>query len=170
MAALRGPGTPGPDEAGETEIAAQALGLVLTRANGEVYPKVPAMQLRALHFIEDHEPVNLTRLTEELGTIPSSASRLCDRLQAAGLLDRRTAVTDRREVELVLTSDGRRLLERLRAARRADLAEVLAAMTPQGRAALLHGLREFTAAVERQAPAGVHPGPRPIRPADQETA
>ncbi|SDC30080.1 MarR family transcriptional regulator [Actinokineospora iranica] len=149
-AALRGPGAPGPDEALETEIAAEALGLVLTRANTAVYPKVPAMQLRALHYIDRHEPINLTRLTEELGTIPSSASRLCDRLQAAGLLDRRAATTDRREVELVLTGDGRRLLDRLRAARRADLAEVLAGMTPQGRAALLHGLREFSAVANRE--------------------
>ncbi|MGQ0841079.1 MarR family winged helix-turn-helix transcriptional regulator [Actinokineospora sp.] len=148
MAAGLGPGSLGPDEAAETEVAARALGLALTRSSAAVYPKVPATQLRALNFIEAHEPVNLTRLTEELGTIPSSASRLCDRLQAAGLLDRRAATTDRREVELVLTGDGRRLVERLRAARRADLAEVLGAMTPQGRSALLRGLREFAAAAE----------------------
>ncbi|PPK67517.1 MarR family transcriptional regulator [Actinokineospora auranticolor] len=139
-----------PDEATETEVAARALGLVLTRANADVYPKVPAMQLRALHFVEALEPVNLTRLTEELGTIPSSASRLCDRLQTAGLLDRHAAVTDRREVEIVLTVRGRELLDRLRAARRSDLAQVLAVMPDQARTALLYGLREFTAAVERR--------------------
>ncbi|GAA2984739.1 MarR family winged helix-turn-helix transcriptional regulator [Actinokineospora diospyrosa] len=140
------------DEVAETEVAARALGLVLTRANTDVYPKVPPMQLRALHFVESLEPVNLTRLTEELGTIPSSTSRLCDRLQSAGLLDRRPATTDRREVEIVLTLPGRELLDRLRAARRADLAQVLAAMPPQSRAALLHGLREFTAASQHRSP------------------
>ncbi|WP_018684577.1 MarR family transcriptional regulator [Actinokineospora enzanensis] len=140
----------GADDVAEVETAARALGLVLTRANADVYPKVPPMQLRALHFVETLAPINLTRLTEELGTIPSSASRLCDRLQAAGLLDRRPATTDRREVEIVLTGEGRALLERLRIARRADMAEVLERMSPEGRAALLHGLREFGIAVERK--------------------
>ncbi|GLZ40183.1 MarR family transcriptional regulator [Actinokineospora sp. NBRC 105648] len=155
MAARHGPGPEDLDDAGQTELAARALGLVLTRANTAVYPKVPAMQLRALHFVEGLEPVNLTRLTEELGTIPSSTSRLCDRLQAAGLLDRRPALADRREVEIVLTGDGRRFLERLRAARRADLAEVLAGMSGAGRAALLLGLQEFAAAVDGAGSASV---------------
>ncbi|MDQ3403302.1 MAG: MarR family transcriptional regulator [Actinomycetota bacterium] len=150
MAVALGPGIPGPDEAAATEVAAQALGFVLSRANMTVSPKIPATQLRALHIIEASEPINLTRLTEKLGTIPSSASRLCDRLQSAGLLDRRAATMDRREVELFLTGDGKRLLERLRAARQADLAHVLADMTTQGRAALLRGLREFAVAAERQ--------------------
>jgi len=151
MAASSGSQPPGAGAADEAETAAAALGLVLAKATAGVYPKVPAVQLRALQFIGDHEPINLTRLTEELGTIASSASRLCDRLQAAGLLDRRSATTDRREVELVLTSDGVRLLERLRAARRAGLAEVLERMSPQGRAALLRGLHEFSIAAEQVA-------------------
>ncbi len=136
-----------PDPAAMTEIAAGVLGSLLAKATASVYPKVPAVQLRALEFIGANEPINLTRLTEELGTIASSASRVCDRLQAAGLLDRRPATADRREVELVLTSDGASLLDRLRAARRAGLAEVLERMSTQGRGALLRGLREFTSAV-----------------------
>ncbi|WP_026424529.1 MarR family winged helix-turn-helix transcriptional regulator [Actinokineospora inagensis] len=136
-------------EVAEIEEAARALGLVLTRANTAVYPKVPPMQLRALHFVASLEPVNLTRLTAELGTIPSSTSRLCDRLQGAGLLVRRAGVADRREVEIVLTVAGREFLERLRGARRDDLGEVLAGMTEEGRGALLYGLREFSAVAGR---------------------
>ncbi|OLR91084.1 MarR family winged helix-turn-helix transcriptional regulator [Actinokineospora bangkokensis] len=150
MAAPLGPVPPGPDRddpADHTrlEADASALTLVLAKATASVYPKVPAAQLRALQFIGDHEPVNLTRLTEELGTIPSSASRICDRLQASGLLDRRPATTDRREVELLLTSDGRSLLHRLKEARREGLAHILDAMPAPARTALLHGLSEFAA-------------------------
>lgn len=141
-----------PDEVAEVEIAARAMGLVLTRASTPVYPKIPALQLRALHFVDAEEPLNLTGLATRLGTIPSSASRLCDRLQAAGLLRRRPATMDRREVELTATPAGRAVLTRMRDARRADLAEVLAGMSPQGRAALLAGLREFAAAAEALPP------------------
>ncbi|MFC5289241.1 MarR family winged helix-turn-helix transcriptional regulator [Actinokineospora guangxiensis] len=139
---------PGPDEVAEIEGSALALGLVLTRANTAVYPKVPALQLRALHFIETTGPLTLTRLAAMLRVLPSSATRLCDRLQANGLLDRRPGATDRREVDLILTDKGRDLLERLRRDRRADVGRVLARMSPDGRAALLSGLREFTAAAD----------------------
>ncbi|GGS38567.1 MULTISPECIES: MarR family winged helix-turn-helix transcriptional regulator [Actinokineospora] len=143
---------PGPDEVAEIEGAALALGLVLTRANTSVYPKVPALQLRALHFVETVEPLTLTRLADMLGVLPSSASRLCDRLQSAGLLSRRPGAHDRREVELLVTDSGRDLLARLRRDRRADLGRVLAGMSAEGRAALLTGLREFTAVADAGVP------------------
>ncbi|MGW5050077.1 MarR family transcriptional regulator [Actinokineospora sp. NPDC004072] len=139
------PEVPGPDEVAEIEAAALALGLVLTRANTAIYPKVPALQLRALHFAESAEPLTLTRLAALLNVLPSSASRLCDRLESAGLLRRRPGEQDRREVELLVTDEGHALLTRLRHDRRADLGRVLSNMTADGRAALLTGLREFTA-------------------------
>lgn len=143
---------PGPDEVAEIELAALALGLVLTRANTSVYRQVPALQLRALHFIEASEPLTLTRLAAMLGVLPSSATRLCDRLQAGGLLNRRPGATDRREVDLLLTDSSRALLARLRHDRRADLARVLSGMTPDARTALLTGLREFTAVADAGVP------------------
>ena len=143
---------PGPDEVAEIEVAALALGLVLTRANTSVYRQVPALQLRALHFIESAEPLTLTRLAAMLGVLPSSATRLCDRLQSSGLLHRRPGATDRREVDLLLTDSSRDLLARLRHERRADVGRVLAGMSAEARAALLVGLREFTAVADSGAP------------------
>ncbi|WP_202124356.1 helix-turn-helix domain-containing protein [Actinomadura physcomitrii] len=72
----------------------------------------------------------------------SSASRLCDRLEAAGLLIRDPG-RDRREVTVRLSADGQALLDRLRVRRRAELAGVLEAMPAPARAALLRGLSEF---------------------------
>ncbi|GAA4437877.1 hypothetical protein GCM10023148_44780 [Actinokineospora soli] len=125
---------PTPDEVADIDVAALALALVLTRANTSVYPKVPALQLRALHFVETAEPLTLTRLAAMLGVLPSSATRLCDRLQSSGLLHRRPGANDRREVDLVLTDLGRDLRARLLIDRRADVRRVLAGMSEQGRA------------------------------------
>ncbi|ASO21884.1 DNA-binding MarR family transcriptional regulator [Actinoalloteichus hoggarensis] len=155
MAAERQPPAASPQEAypletRATDVAAESLTLLLGRAADTVRPKVSPAQLRALQVVEWHRSINLTGLAEVLGAIPSSASRLCDRLEAAGLLERRSGAHDRREIELVLSPDGTHLLARLREARRADLGAVLSMMSRQGRAALLRGLEEFAAAFGRR--------------------
>jgi DNA-binding MarR family transcriptional regulator len=53
---------------------------------------------------------------------------------------------DRREVRLLLTPAGRRLLEEVRSQRRAALAAVLNRMTPAARADLVRALAAFDAA------------------------
>jgi DNA-binding MarR family transcriptional regulator len=149
-AALTGP--PDDDVAGmaaAVEAAMGALVIAVGRAEEGVLPRVSVSQLRALLIISRRGPTNLNQLAEELGAIPSSASRLCDRLVAAGLVTRRTGSTDRREVELRVSGDGQRLVDQLREWRRSELSTVLAAMDDSGRRALLNGLREFQRAAER---------------------
>ena len=85
------------------------------------------------------------------GALPSSASRLCDRLEAAGLLTRDTGRASRRAVSLRLTADGEDLLEQARRRRRAQIAQVLDVMPPAGRTELADGLAAFQRAAE---PAG----------------
>jgi DNA-binding MarR family transcriptional regulator len=77
---------------------------------------------------------------------PPTASRLCDRLEAAGLLERLLHPHRRREVQLVLTGRGRQVLNEVAARRSQALAAVLAAMEPGERAALSGGLRAFLSA------------------------
>ncbi len=96
-----------------------------------------------------HGSLNLNQLADELGVIPSSASRLCDRLVAAGLLNRRVSEQNRREVVLTLRPEGQALLETVEHDRRDALSEVLNGMRPSGRKALLSGLAAF-AEVARQ--------------------
>ena len=149
-AALTGP----PDDdvaatAAAVEAAMGALVIAVGRAEEAVLPRVSVSQLRALLIISRRGPTNLNQLAEELGAIPSSASRLCDRLEAAGLVTRRTGSSDRREVELRVSGEGQRLVDQLREVRRSELATVLAAMDGSGRRALLTGLREFQRAAER---------------------
>lgn len=118
-------------------------------------------QLRAVMVVEQHDGINLRRLANLLGMLLSSASRLCDRLVAAGLLARRPGRYDRREISLHLTPEAVRLLAELRAARRARLVETLAAMSPAGRTALWQGLTEFRDAVGATARGGSSPVARP---------
>lgn len=67
---------------------------------------VSPSQLRALIVIEQRPGVNRRDLGEALGSAPPSVSRLCDRLEAAGLLERSPARNSRREVELRLKADA----------------------------------------------------------------
>ena len=116
------------------------------RAVEEVGSTVPPVQLRALLVIEGAGSLNLNRLARLLGASASAASRLCDRMQAAGLVSRDRAVVSRREIVLVPTESGRRLAEWVRGRRQAALDGLLDTMSQEGREALANGLMELSAA------------------------
>ncbi|WP_328535360.1 MarR family winged helix-turn-helix transcriptional regulator [Streptomyces sp. NBC_00344] len=103
-------------------------------------------QLRALLIIEKREGANLRSLGRALGSRASSVSRLCDRMQAMGLVERCPSPTSRREVELRLTSHGHVLLNEYRGIRAREVAVVLDAMEPAAVEALTKGLTAFHAA------------------------
>jgi DNA-binding MarR family transcriptional regulator len=115
------------------------------RAHHVPVAPVPATQLRVLFIVERLGAVNVGGLATELEASPPSASRLCDRLQAAGLLVRDPGPS-RREISVRLSRDGQALLDDVRMARRDRLARTLAAMSPSARTALLTGLAHFHAA------------------------
>ncbi|MEV0806147.1 MarR family winged helix-turn-helix transcriptional regulator [Micromonospora sp. NPDC050200] len=129
--------------AAELDAAAGALLSVWEAAREGTASRLSAAQLRAVMVVERHDGINLRRLATLLDMLLSSASRLCDRLVAAGMLEREPGRLDRREISLHLTPEARGLLSELRRDRRRRLAEVLAGMSGEGRQALLRGLREF---------------------------
>ncbi|XTP09989.1 MarR family winged helix-turn-helix transcriptional regulator [Streptomyces albus subsp. chlorinus] len=114
---------------------------------------VSSSQLRVLYCLDRDEGMNLRTLGEQLGSAPSSVSRLCDRLQALGFLERMPSPVSRRELELRLTRQGRTYLSDLRLRREEALTATLAAMPPRARRQLGEGLRAFRDAAERAAPA-----------------
>jgi DNA-binding MarR family transcriptional regulator len=91
-------------------------------------------------------PLNLAAVADGLGIHPSNATRACDRLVAAGLLDRRDNPADRRNLLLELTPSGRELVARVMAHRRVAIAEILDRMPTGRRRALTNVLRSFAAA------------------------
>ncbi|WP_130403988.1 MarR family winged helix-turn-helix transcriptional regulator [Micromonospora violae] len=132
------------------DAAAAALLGIWESAREGTANRVSGAQLRAVMVVEQSDGINLRRLATRLDMLLSSASRLCDRLVAAGMLEREPGRFDRREISLHLTPEARRLLADLRADRQAQLAAVLAGMSPEGRDALLGGMREFDETARRQ--------------------
>ncbi len=82
---------------GELDVGSADSGLsvlleVCERAVEEIGAAVPPVQLRALLVIDRAGSLNLSGLAGLLGASASAASRLCDRMQAAGLVSRDRAV------------------------------------------------------------------------------
>ncbi|MFI6782921.1 MarR family winged helix-turn-helix transcriptional regulator [Micromonospora sp. NPDC050276] len=145
------------------DAAAAALLGIWESAREGTANRVSGPQLRAVMVVEQSDGINLRRLATRLDMLLSSASRLCDRLVAAGMLEREPGRFDRREISLHLTPEARRLLAELRADRQAQLGAVLAGMTLEGRDALLRGMREFDEVARRQQAQN----PPPVESTDQ---
>lgn len=134
------------------EQATRSLLRVWCRAQDESAGGLPFAQLQMLETIARLRTPGLSELADALGVIPSSASRLCDRLTAAGLARRATGSGDRRRVSVELTPEGDRVHAELVARRRRELGRVLSHMTEDGRTALLRGLDEFDAVLGSAGP------------------
>jgi DNA-binding MarR family transcriptional regulator len=141
--------SPDPSAAAELDLAAESLVAVFAMARERAHLRLSSSQLQALLVVEREEGLNLRALADGMGMILSSASRLVDRLVAAGVLERGPSQLDRREISLTLTPAGRDLLHELRADRRRRLDAILDRMSPAARTALLKGLREFSQAAAR---------------------
>ncbi|MEV7231833.1 MULTISPECIES: MarR family transcriptional regulator [Polymorphospora] len=150
MAEHHGPDGPEPSIAAEVDAAAEALLSVWDSARERATSRLSGSQLRAVIIVEQYDGINLRGLAESMGMILSSASRLCDRLVAAGVLERVPGRADRREISLHLTPVGQTLLAELRRDRRERLAAVLDAMSAGSQQALLRGLREFESAARAE--------------------
>ncbi|MFJ9614307.1 MarR family winged helix-turn-helix transcriptional regulator [Streptomyces noursei] len=137
-------------EAEEVTVAVIAASRLLiavpTRALASIDDSMTLSQLRALMVLESCQPLKLAALAAILGVNPSTAMRMVDKLEAAGLVDRRPNPHNRREVVLRLTTDGRALVERVLAHRRAEVRELVARLPAAERAGLVGALRALTRA------------------------
>lgn len=117
------------------------------RVLGEVEEAVSPSHLRALQALGSlGGGGRVSALADELGALPSTASRISDRLTAAGLATREIARDNRRATWLQLTPAGAAVLDELVQARVKALARVAERMPPAQRDALLAGTEAFTAA------------------------
>jgi DNA-binding MarR family transcriptional regulator len=126
--------------------ASRVLVTVSARSVAEVEDVVTLPQLRVLVMVASRGPLNLAAVARGLGVHSSNATRVCDRLVVAGLLDRRDDPADRRNLQLDLTEEGRRLVDRMMDHRRAAIMDALGRMPAVERAALVPVLRSFAAA------------------------
>ena len=126
--------------------ASRALVAIAASSIAGVADVVTVPQFRVLVMVYTRGPMNLAAVAEDLNVNPSNASRTCDKLIRADLLDRVVSEQDRRNIVLSLTTAGRRLVERVTARRRSAIEKVLRAMSPGQRDALADALTEFARA------------------------
>jgi len=126
--------------------AADTLLRVVARSVAEVEDVVNTPQLRVLVLIHTRGPQNLGAVAAELGVHASNATRICDRLVAGNLLERREDPADRRYVRLELTAKGEDLVNSVLEHRRQAIAEVISRMPSGRRPALAAALEAFAAA------------------------
>lgn len=111
-------------------VASRALVGVAARSIAGI--DVTLSQYRALVVVGSRPAGSVGDLAAALDTHPTTATRMCDRLVAKGLLRRAQAAGDRRAVELHLTATGRRLLQRVVERRKRDLAAIVSRMGSEG--------------------------------------
>jgi DNA-binding MarR family transcriptional regulator len=110
-------------------------------------------QLRTLVLIQTRPELNARALAETLDIHPSNASRLLERLVQSGLVERREAEGDRRQLALTLTPRGVHVVEAVMIHRRGAFRRILQTMPVDTRHRLGEALLAFADA------AGETPGP-----------
>lgn len=125
--------------------ASRALVGVAARSLGDA-DEVTLAQYRALVVLAGTPGLPTGELASALDIQPSTATRLCDRLVRKGLIERAQAEADRRETTLRLSPTGRRLVARVTARRRREVAAIVGRMPPAEAAAGVAALAAFAAA------------------------
>jgi DNA-binding MarR family transcriptional regulator len=127
-------------------LASRALVALAARSLADI-GEITLPQFRALVVLSRPVPVTVGDIAAALAIHPSTATRLCDRLERKRLVRRRWgARTDRRETTVTSTDKGRRLVARVTERRRHDIAEIAASMTSTELRNAINGLRAFAEA------------------------
>lgn len=92
-------------------------------------------------------PSNLSQLARALDVAPSTAMRMVDRLEAAGLVARAPS-DNRRETRLELTTAGKRAVRTVTARRRRDLRAVIERVPADQHAQLAAAMAAFSVAAD----------------------
>jgi DNA-binding MarR family transcriptional regulator len=106
-------------------------------------------QYRMLVTLDGKGDQTFLAFTARLGGDRSTATRMCNRLVNAGLIDRSSDPSDRRAVVISLTEPGRGVVKRVTRARRENVARLLKSVPPPRREQLVDLLGEFAELAER---------------------
>jgi DNA-binding MarR family transcriptional regulator len=107
------------------------------------------VHLQVTMLLQSHGPLPMSRLAELLDVSDASATGIVDRMETRGFVERRHSESDRRIVEVHLTTAGLGVLSIMGTERRQRLERLTAAMADSDLAALLVGLRAFRIAREK---------------------
>jgi DNA-binding MarR family transcriptional regulator len=126
--------------------ASRVLVAVAARSLSEVAEEVTLTQYRSLVVLASRGPQSVAALAEAVAVTPPTASRLCDRLVRKGLVRRREDRRDRRLVRLILTAEGRALVDAVTERRRAEIARLLESVPEAAQRSMVEALGQLAAA------------------------
>lgn len=109
-------------------------------------------QWQVMTLLNLHQGINQGGLAEILEVEPITMGRMVDRLQEAGLVERRADPADRRAWRLFLTGKADVLLEQLRPMANETVESALEGIDPEQRAELMAKLRRIRDNLSRRVP------------------
>ncbi len=104
-------------------------------------------KLRALDLLAEAGSLRIGELADRVGVDDTTATRLVDRLEKAGVAARRSEPDDRRATTVGLTPAGEELVAGIAAQRRLFFCDVLAALEPDEREELVRLTAKASAAL-----------------------
>jgi DNA-binding MarR family transcriptional regulator len=113
---------------------------VAAGALANLEPEVTLPQFRALVLIDIHRSMTVAQLADALGVVPSTATRMCDRLVAKTLVDRVVDSANRRQMTLTLRPEGQALIEQSTRQRKREINRLLKSIPAPAQAELAKAL------------------------------
>lgn len=136
-----------PEEVADAVLTASRVLVGIAAASlAPIEGEVTLTQYRTLVVLQSRGPQTLQDLAAELQVVPSSASRMCDRLVRKGLIERYTPERNRREVQLSISEAGVAIVARVAGDRKRQLRRIIDGMSDGAREALVAALQEFSEA------------------------
>lgn len=123
--------------------ASRVLVAISAQSIAAVEDTVDLPQFRAMVIVASRGSLSLGELAEAAGMNLSTASRMCDRLVGAGLLDRSDDPANRRQLRLTLTDEGHDIVARAMRHRHEKLEPVLRRLSAAHRRQLVEVLTAF---------------------------
>ena len=111
---------------------------------------ISAGQTPLLYLLSQKEGRNQAELAKVLGVRPSSLTSMLNRMEHAGLLERRASDTDQRAYNIYLTDKGRRISKKLSAITRFINERTLAGFRGEEKLLLLRLLEHMMSNMRRQ--------------------
>jgi DNA-binding MarR family transcriptional regulator len=143
----RGSGVTTADTVTDAVLRASRLLVGLSaRSIAAVDDSITLPQFRLLVVLSTRGPLNLLALAESLDVKSPTATRMINRLVAAGLVQREINPISRREVVIDLTGTGASVVTRVTQLRRREIADIVAQMPAPHRKWLVDALDAFSEA------------------------
>ncbi|QHC65505.1 MarR family transcriptional regulator [Rathayibacter sp. VKM Ac-2759] len=135
------------DETAEATLrVSRSLLGVIARSLGDALERVTLPQFRVLVLLISRGPLRMRDLADSMGAVPSTFTRVVDRLESSGWVARSPGSSDRREVLISATPAARQLVDEVTERRRRRIAAILSELSSAEQEQLRDAFLLFTTA------------------------